>query len=181
MDDLVEPTRGHPVGNSELVLRFGPRPATQVLFLGVAAALLVELRRLAILGLAERPWYSPLAYAGGGALATVALATLKLSPFPPQWGIEGIWIALFALLGLARSRLQIAEHRRWLDLFYTACLLHPIWMVNMDLPTLAPAADVTVALAAAVLAARLWAASRPAALLLAPLAVWAAFNATTLL
>jgi methionine sulfoxide reductase heme-binding subunit len=169
------------VVGSELVLRFGPRPAVQVLFLGVVAALAVELRRLAILGSAGRAWYPPLAYAAGSALATFALATLKLSPFPPQCGTEAVWIALLALLGVARSRLQLVEHRRWLDLFYTACLLHPIWMANMDLPTLAPAADVAVALAAAVLAARLWVASRGAALMLAPLVAWAAFSATTLL
>lgn len=169
------------VVRSEAVLRFGPRPAAQVLFLGIAAALTVELRRLAIMGYGERPWYPALAYAGGGALAIFALATLKLAPFPPDWGMEGVWIALFALLGAARTRLPRPEQRRWLDLLYAACLLHPLWMAEMTEPTLGLAADVLVAAVAAALAARLWVASRPAALLLAPLAAWSAFSAATLL
>ena len=169
------------VVQSERVLRFGPRPAVQVLFLGIAATLTVELRRLAIKGYGQRPWYPVLAYAAGGALAVLVLATLKLSPFPPEWRMEGIWIVLFALLGVARARLPRPEQRRWLDLFYAACLLHPLWMAEMTQPELAVTGDVLVAVVAVALAARLWVASRPAALLLAPLAAWAAFSATTLL
>jgi len=174
----IDPWR---VVSSELVLRFGPRPAVQVLFLGAAAALAVELRRLAILGYGERRWYPPLAYAGGGALAAFVLATLKLAPFPPPLGTEGVWIALFALLGVARTRLPGAAQRHWLDLFYAACLLHPLWMTDMIAPELGLAADALVAVVALGLASRLWMASRPAALLLAPLAAWAAFSATSLL
>jgi hypothetical protein len=169
------------VVDSEAVLRFGPHPAVQVLILGVIAALVAELRRLAVMGYGMRPWYAPLSYAGGGALAAFALATLKLAPWPPDWAVEGVWVAVFALLGVARTRLPGAAQRHWLDLFYAACLLHPLWMTDMTPTQLGLAADALVAVAAVALAARLWVASRPAALLLAPLAVWAAFSATTLL
>ena len=169
------------VVSSELVLRFGPRPAVQVLFLGVAAAVAVELRRLAILGYAGRRWYPALTYAGGGVLAAFVLGTLKLAPFRPDWAMEGVWVALFALLGAARTRLPGEAQRRWLDLFYVACLLHPLWMADLTIPGLGLAADALVALVALGLATRLWVASRPAALLLAPLATWAAFSAATLL
>ena len=170
------------VVRSEMVLRFGPRPAVQVLFLGIAAALAVELRRLAIVGYGARSWFPVLVYASGGALAVFVLAIVKLSPFPPDWQMEGVWIVVFALLGVARSRLPRSEQRRWLDLFYSACLLHSLWMAEMTQPAaLGPTADVLVAIAAVALAARLWVTSRPAALLLAPLAIWAALSATTLL
>lgn len=169
------------VVNSELVLRFGPRPAVQVLFLGVAAALAVELRRLAILGYGARRWYPSLTYAGGGALAAFVLATLKLAPFPPEWAAEGVWIALLTLLGVARTRLPGEAQRHWLDLFFVACLLHPLWTADMTFPELGLAADALVAVVALGLATRLWVASRPAALLLAPLAAWAVFSATALL
>lgn len=169
------------VVTSETNLRFGPHPAVQVLLLGVAAALAAELRRFAVMGYGERPWYPALAYAGGGALAAFVLGALKLAPFPPPWPGEAVWIALFALLGVARTRLPSAAQRHWLDLFYAACLLHPLWTAEMTLPALGLAADGLVAFVAVALAARLWVASRPAALLLAPVAAWAAFSATTLL
>lgn len=167
------------VVSSELVLSFGPRPAVQVLFLGIAAALAVELRRLALLGHGERRWYPALAYAAGGALAAFALATLKLAPFPPDWVGEGVWIALFALLGAARTWLLSPADRRLLDVFYAACLLHPIWTADdLAWPTVGLALDAVVALLALSLAARLWTtSSRPAALLLTPLVAWAAFIA----
>jgi sulfoxide reductase heme-binding subunit YedZ len=169
------------VVDSEVILTFGPHPAAQVLFLGLAAALIAELRRLAVMGYGLRPWYAPLAYAAGGALAASTLATLKLAPFPPDWTAEAVWIAAFALLGVARTRLPGEAQRHWLDLFYAACLLHPLWMTDMTPSQIGLTADALVAFVAVALATRLWTASRGAALLLAPLAVWAAFSATTLL
>lgn len=169
------------VVDGELVLRFGPRPAVQVAMIGVAAACVAELRRLAILGYGAKPWFAAFAYAAGGVVMELALIGLHVAHYPPHWIMDGVWIALFAMLGAARIRLPQSRQRWWLDLFYGACLLHPIWMAGMNARLLGPAADGLVAIMAVILAARVWAASPRAALLMAPLAVWAAFRASALL
>ena len=169
------------VVKGELVLRFGPRPAVQVATLGVTAACAAELRRLAVMGHGTKPWFPALAYATGGILAELALIGLHLAHYPPHWGMDAVWIALFAMLGAARIRLPQPRQRWWLDLFYTACILHPLWMAGMNAHLLGPVADGVVALMAVILAARIWTASRPPARGVGPRGGWGAVSATTLL
>jgi len=56
---------------------------------------------------------------------------------PPGWLVGGVWIVLFALLGLARWRLLQArslagrEAARWTMVFIGVCAVYPVYTVGL--------------------------------------------------
>ncbi len=165
----------------EFSVAFGLQPADQVLALGLLVALATELRRVALAGFGGRAWFAPLAYAAGGVGATLALAVVGLGDYPPDWSRVGVLAALFGLMGLARTRLTAPGPRQWLDWFYVALLVSPLSAAVTDSMRLLLVVNVLVVVVALLLAARLWTASRGAALLLVPIAAWGAYASATLL
>ncbi len=166
----------------EFDIAFGLNPAGQVLTLGLLLAAAAGLRGLTQSRHADAAWVQALHYAGGGAIALGAVHALGLAPFPDleevPWALAGVWLALLALLGLARRQLAAAWQQRSVDLLWAACALSPLYGPEMERPALCLACHALVAAAALVLAARLWPVSRRAALLVVPAAAWAAYAGT---
>lgn len=168
---------------SEFNIAFGLRPAGQVLALGLLVAAAAELRRLAQSNHAEAGWLQVLHYAGGAAIVFGVIYALGLLPFIdqswPELGMLGaVWLALFALLAFARRQLPEEWQRHLVDALWAACVLYPLYGLQMDNPLLGLAGHALVALAALALAARLWPVSRQAALLVVPVAAWVAYAGT---
>lgn len=167
----------------EFDVSFGLRPAGQVLVLGLLAAAAVGLRRLAQSEHAGTAWLQALHSAGGAAVAFGVIYALGLLPFtdlegPALWAPAAVWLALFALLGLARRQLPEAWQRRLVDALWVVCVLYPLYGLQTEDPTYYLAGHALVASAALALAARLWPVSRRAASFVAPVAAWAAYAGT---
>ena len=172
------------VFRGEFDVSFGLRPAGQVLVLGLLAAAAVGLRRLAQSEHAGTAWLQALHSAGGAAIAFGVIYALGLLPFtdlegPSMWALAGVWLTLFALLGLARRQLPEAWQRRLVDALWAACALYPLYGLQVENLPYCFAGHALVALAALGLAARLWPVSRRAAAFVAPVAAWVAYAGTT--
>ena len=173
----------------EFDVAFGLRPAGQVLALGLLVVAAVALRRLSQSAHAGTAWVAVAVCAGGGGVVYGVLYALNLLPDLGLLGLEdgaarvvtGVWLGLFGLLGLAGRRLAEAWQRRWLDVLWAAWALYPLYGWQMDRPEVVLAGSAAVGLAALAVSARLWPVSRPAALLVAPVAAWVAYAATSFL
>ena len=167
----------------EFDVAFGLNPAGQVLALGLLLTAAAGLRRLAQSRHAEAAWLQALHYAGGGAVAFGVIYALGLLPAvdlegPALWALAGVWLTLFALLGLARRQLPAEWQRHLVDALWAACALYPLYGLQMESLALVLACHAMVAAAALALAALLWPVSRRAALLVMPVAAWTAYAGT---
>lgn len=167
----------------EFDVSFGLRPAGQVLALGLLVAAAAELRRLAQSRYTGAGWLQVLHYVGGAAVAFGVVYALGLLPLIeqswPELAILGaVWIALFVLLAFARRQLSEEWQRHMVDALWAACVLYPLYGLQMESPLLGLAGHVLVALSALAVAARLWPVSRRAALLVVPVAAWVAYAGT---
>lgn len=174
----IDPAR---VIAGEFDIAFGLQPAGQVLALGLLAATAVELRRISLTRHAGSMWASMLVYAGGAALAGLAVIAVGWSDLamddPTLWARAAVWVAAVALMGMARFYLQALPSRRWLDTLWVACMLYPVFTAWFDGRSFVLFANLVVVGAALLLAARIWTASRASALLLAPLVAWVGYAA----
>ena len=174
----VDPTR---VLRGELDVSFGLQPAGQVLALGLLATAAVELRRISHTSHAGTMWASMLVYAGGAALAGLAVIAVGWSDMAlddsAAWGRATVWVAVVALMGAARFHIRALPSHRWLDYLWVACLAYPVFTAWFDSRSFFLFADLAVVGGTLLLAARFWTISRASALLLVPLAAWLGYAA----
>ena len=171
---------------SELDITYGLHPAGQVLALGLLAAAATELRRLAMTPFGAKPLYTMAIYALG-ALAPPAAAFLFAwtvdDPAPntlPPYLLNTLWLALFALLGLARCHLAQPTQRKWCDAVWIACILYNTLLLTPDNPLISWTCAALIIATALLLGQRTWPTSRWAALTLLPLTLTLAYEAATL-
>ena len=98
---------------------------------------------------------------------------------PPGWFIGGIWVLLFALMGLARWTAVCAgpagrSRSAWVVALILLCVSYPFYTSGFDLlPSMI--GNVATLAAALFVAFKLAPVSRRAALLIAPVVGWVAF------
>lgn len=179
----VDPLR---VLRGEFDLTFGLRPAGLVLALGLSAAGFVELRALAHTRFGAGMAYALLIYLLG-ALAADAVGSAMgwslddvLPERYPVLALSAAWFASFALLGLVRHRLRLSRQRHLMDALWVGTALAPVLAMATESRQVGMASAVVLAAGAVLLAQRLWPISRGAAMLVAPLALFAACQAIAL-
>lgn len=178
----IDPAR---VLRGELDVSFGLRPAALVLALGLLVAGAVALRRVAQSPLGARLPFTMLVYAAG-AFADDLIRFLfgwqvdDTVDGPSPLLLNGFAVGVFALLGVVRHHLPDGWQRRTLDAIWAACAVYPLLML-VENPTAAASAAVLVAAGVVWLATRLWPLSRGRAMLLVPMLVWVAFEASLLI
>ncbi len=112
----VDPWR---ILHGELDVSFGPRPAAEILALGLLVAAAVELRRLSLTWHADRLWCGVLLYAAAGAVGVLGAVALGLSDaFDPDsavsMSIAAACVCVPALFAALRRRLLTLPARQWL-------------------------------------------------------------------
>ena len=171
---------------SEIDVAWGLHPAGQVLALGLIVTVAAELRRLGLTAFGAGPLFTILVYAIG---ALVPDATAFFfgwtadDPAPgalPPYALDGVWLALFALLGLARWRLGQPSQRRWCDAFWIACLLYNTLLITPDNHLISWSCAALIIGGSLLLLQRAWSVSRWAALAVLPLALTLAYEAAAL-
>ncbi len=179
----VDPLR---VLRGEFDLTFGLRPAGLVLALGLSAAGFVELRALAHTRFGAGMAYALLIYLLG-ALAADAVGSAMgwslddvLPEGYPVLALSAAWFASFALLGLVRHRLRLSRQRHLMDTLWAGTALAPVLAMATESRQVGMASALVLAAGAVLLAQRLWPISRGAAMLVAPLALFAACQAIAL-
>ena len=176
----VDPSR---VVRGELDVSGGLAPAGQILALGLLATAAVELRRISHTRHAGTMWANMLVYAGGAALAGLAVMAVGWSDLefddPVAWARAAVWVAAVALMGMARFQIRALPSHRWLDHLWVLCLAYPVFTAWFDSRSFFLFAHLVVIGGALLLAARVWAASRASALLLVPLAAWVGYAAAS--
>ena len=174
----VNPMR---VLSGEQDISYGLQPAGQILALGLLATAAVQLRQISHTSYAATMWANMLVYAGGAALAGLAVIAVGWSDLeisdPAAWGRAAAWVATVGLMGMARFYIRALPSHRWLDALWVVCLAYPVFTAWFDSRSFFLFADVVLIGGALLLAARVWAASRASALLLVPLAAWVGYGA----
>lgn len=182
----IDPVR---VLKNELSLDVGLSPGGLVLLMGLALAVLAEMRRWFGTGFGKTALYQVGVYLIGAALGDVAGWALGWMPNDdavPAFGSPVltivVWYALFAALGLVRFGLRA---HRWacvtVDVLWVAAALAPVLALGMDARPVGLAAAAVLAAGALLMARRLWPASRAVAVAVVPLAVVTAYEAFALL
>ena len=172
---------------SEADIAFGLRPAGLVLFAGLGATLLAELRRLGMGAMGQSLGFTVLTYALGGALAAATAFALGwpvedvTPPGLPPLMLEGGWAALLGLLGVARWALRASPLRRLIDAVWLACLLAHLVPAAAGTPEAAAASAAILAGAGALTLLRVWPTARAPALAMVPLLALLAYEAAALL
>ncbi len=163
---------------SEFDVSFGLRPAGQVLLLGGVAAGAAELWRLAGTEAGQRPWFAVCVYALG-ALADDAAALFMgwvSDSDGRQLELDVLWAVSLGALGLARWKLRVAWQRRLLDAVWASCLVYHVALAATDSRSVMTVGAGLVAMAGAVLGAKVWPVSRGAALMLLPMGALLAYE-----
>src|SRR5579883_2021730 len=92
---------------------------------------------------------------------------------PPGYVIGVVWIVLFACMGIARA--LATEEGRLVLYLILFCAAYPLYTLGLRSQSIGLAGNLATISFALVVAWRLWRRSRPAALLLLPVAVWVSF------
>lgn len=177
----------HRVLAANLAVAFGPRPslwvgltALGIAFAGLAVRALtwIDARRPAP-GLAA----TVALYLGGGALVDGLILWLaapeRLDDASGPWVACG-WGMLLVLLAVARHAARAARARSFVDGFWLFCVAYPLYTMGLSDRAAGRAGNLLAIAAALALTVLLWRQSRRAAVLVAPVAVWLAYAATTL-
>ena len=176
----VDPWR---VVAGEFDIEYGLRPAGQVLALGLLVATAVELRRFSITRRAGALWANILVYAAGAMVVELGALAIGFGDPDAEWPewllLPAIWVGLSALMGVARWLLAERPARWWLDALWAGCLATSVVSAGLENPSLELGANALVLVAILALAIRLWAVSRASAVLVAPVAAWLVYVATT--
>lgn len=179
---------------AEFDIEYGLNPAGRVLFAGLVAALATELVRRAATPFGQTAAFSVLMFtlAGLALPGTALFMGWSLADTTPP-GIDPavlttVWVALMALLGLARHGLRTSRQRRWIDALAIAALMWRLALTQCSdpsapdiAPVLAGTGMALALLAAGLVASSLRAPPRAAALLIVPAALLLAWEATALL
>lgn len=177
----VDPLR---IVRAEFDLTFGFRPAGLVLFMGVLVAGVTELRAVSQTRFGATAGYTMLVYALGALaddVAGFALGWDNEAGWVATLLMNAAWMALFALLGLARHRLREDWQRHGVDALWAAAAALPLLWMGIDNRQAGAAFAVVLVAATLLLTRRIWPVSRQAALLVAPLALLGAYEAFVLL
>ncbi len=180
----IDPLR---VVRAETDIAFGLHPAALVLLLGLLVAGLIELRGLAQTGFGSRAAYTMLVYSLGalaGGFISLVLGW-PLDDVVPEGSSALVLtltaLPLFALLGLARHRLDMLWQRRLVDALWIAAALTPVLAMATESRQVGLAGAAVTVVGALLLTACLWTVSRRASALALPLAALMAYQAFTLL
>ncbi len=176
----VDPLR---VVRGEADLSFGLHPAGLVFVLGLLAAGLAELHGLAQTRFGAGPGFAVLVYALGGLAAWGVGGALgwSMEDLLPEGtspdALTAASVLLFALLGLARHRLRAAWQRHLLDALWAGAALTPVLAMGTESREAGMVAAAVLGAGALLLATGLWTTYRRAAIMVMPLAGFAAYQA----
>ena len=174
----IDPMR---VLRAEVDLAYGLHPAGLVLVWGLAVAALTELRRISLGAFGQTLGFSVLLFASGAFLDDAARFVFGLgvddAPTHPGLPINLIAASVLGLLGLARYRLRDTPQRHVIDALWLAACFYPLSLLQGDNdPRLAVPLAALVLGGGLVTARAVWPVSRGAAIMLAPLIGWIAFE-----
>ena len=105
----------------------------------------------------------------------------------PGWAIGGVWIVLFALLGVAHGRVRRRHTPRGdaarvaIATLMTACALYPLYTLGLRSATLGAIGNAATLAVAAVAVARTWSLDRVAAIAPCAIIAWVAFATLTII
>ncbi len=179
----VDPLR---VVRAELDVAYGLRPCGQVLMLGLLATSAAGLRRVADGRLGGTLAFTTGLFALGGLVGTaVAFFTgWPMDDVVPDslsaLSLDAIWVALFALLGVARWTLRHCWQRHLIDAVWLSCIAYNLALLATGARDVGVICAAVVAAALVLLGQRVWLVSRQAALLILPAALLLLYQAAAL-
>lgn len=172
---------------AETDVTFGLRPAGQVLALGLLATGLTEIRRIGMTPVGATLPFTVALFAGGGVVDDAAaffMGWSMLDVTPEGMSVAGldvVWMALLALLGVARWKLRHSWHRHLIDAIWVGCLIEHIVVVGTGSASMGAVSAGLIVASSIVLGQRVWCVSRGAAITLIPLALLLAYEVASLL
>ena len=172
---------------SEADVEGGLQPAGQVLVFGLLVTGMTELRRLGQGPAGDTLPFTMIVYALGALTDDVAALIMgwSIEDITPdgvsRGGLDVLWMALLALLAMARWKLRQNWQRHMVDALWVACLFEHLVTVGTGSRSTGAAAAAIVVACAVVLGKRLWNVSRGAALTIVPLGLLLAYEVAGLL
>ncbi len=171
---------------SELDVDFGLRPTGQVVALGLAVLLAVELRRLSQAAAGRTAWFWVPLFASGAAINELAIFIFGIDRFidPGDWGWleqDLAWAALLGVLGFVRWRCGEGASRHGVDALGAACVAFQIMLASNGMRGAGIVLAAAIALLWAILAWRTWDRTKAAAVSLVPLGIVLAYGVSSLM
>ena len=168
---------------SETDIAFGLHPAGQVLLAGLVATVCVLLKQASATRFGAAPIFTMLIYALGaltGELVAFAMGWSQDDVTPSGFNLGGIdllWVALLAVLGLARWKLRHHALRHLVDAVWLVCILQNLVLAGTGSRTLGEAVSGVIVGFSILLGYRIWTVSRGATLTLIPPMLLLAYEA----